>query len=230
MTISPVGRLARFWQSDWSLSFLLFSLVLAVFVVYPVSEAGSRTWLIDLVFSLVLISGAWTVARKRIMTVVVAAVTIGALVLRWARYLVPDAPLTEAEDITILMALILMAGIVTAKVFQEGPITLYRIQGAVAVYLLLGVAWAKAYAVVEMFRPGAFQLGTAVGGRLGATLTYYSFITLTSVGYGDITAVHPFARSLSTMEAVVGQLFPAILIARLVAMELQQSSRLKSRH
>jgi hypothetical protein len=65
---------------------------------------------------------------------------------------------------------------------------------------------------------------------LGAKLTYYSFITLTSVGYGDITAVHPFACSLSTMEAVVGQLFPAILIARLVAMELQQSSRLKSRH
>ncbi len=163
------------------------------------------------------------------MTGVVAAVVVGGLVLHWTTYFITAAPLEKAENILIIVALLLMAGVITVKVFQEGPITFYRIQGAVAVYLLLGVAWAKVYALVETLRPGAFHLGAATGGHLGAKLIYYSFITLTSVGYGDITAVHPFARSLSTMEALVGQLFPVILIARLVAMELAQSKRIEPR-
>ena len=228
MRIQKVPALVRFWESDWSLSVLLFSLAVGVFVVYPASELGTRTWLIDVVSSLILISGAWTVSRRRLMTVVVTAVVVGGLVLHWTTYFTTAAPLENAESILIIIALLLMAGVVTRKVFQEGPITFYRIQGAVAVYLLLGVAWARAYALVEMLRPGAFQLGVATGGHLGAKLTYYSFITLTSVGYGDIAAVHPYARSLSMMEALVGQLFPAILIARLVAMQLAQSKRIKS--
>jgi hypothetical protein len=181
----------------------------------------------DLFSSLILISGAWSVSRRKLMTVVVTVVGIGGLILHWTSYFMPSARLAKAENTTLFVALLLMAGVITAKVFQEGPITAYRIQGAVAVYLLLGMTWARAYALVELLRPGAFQMGMADGGHLGAKLTYYSFITLTTVGYGDITAVHPFARSLSTMEALVGQLFPAILIARLVAMELEQSRRRK---
>jgi Ion channel. len=95
---------------------------------------------------------------------------------------------------------------------------LHRVQGAVAVYLLFGLIWAFAYDFVILHAPQAFHADelTVQHGPLTPTLIYFSFTTLTTVGYGDITPIHPIARSLAMLEAFVGQLFPAILIARLV--------------
>jgi hypothetical protein len=83
--------------------------------------------------------------------------------------------------------------------------------------------WAFAYDLVILHAPQAFHADelTVQHGPLTPTLIYFSFATLTTVGYRDITPIHPIARSLAMLEAFVGQLFPAILIARLVAMELQ---------
>jgi hypothetical protein len=109
-------------------------------------------------------------------------------------------------------------------VFREGPVTWYRIQGAVAFYLLLGLAWAGAYELIELHWPNAFAPPPSTMMNQSedptARFVYFSFVTLTTVGYGDVTAVHPLARSLVTLEALMGQLFPAILLARLVSMEL----------
>ena len=116
----------------------------------------------------------------------------------------------------------LRAALVLVQVFREGPITIYRIQGAIVVYLLAGFAWAAAYEVVYRALPGAFQFAQHVvnEGRISHGLLYFSFVTLTTLGYGDITPVHPAARSLAIGEALVGQLYPAILIARLVSMRI----------
>jgi hypothetical protein len=89
----------------------------------------------------------------------------------------------------------------------------------VAVYLLLGLMWASAYALLYQLHPDAFA------GALGAALIpqtwiYYSFVTLTTVGYGDITPVHPVARSLAIAEALTGQLYLAITLAHLVALRV----------
>ena len=90
------------------------------------------------------------------------------------------------------------------------------------VYLLLGLIWMSAYKLLLRAVPGAihFASGEPSDLRLGHGLGYYSFVTLTTLGYGDITPVHPVARSLASGEALVGQLYPAILIARLVSMQL----------
>jgi voltage-gated potassium channel Kch len=87
--------------------------------------------------------------------------------------------------------------------------------------------WAFAYGLVILHAPQAFHADelTVQHGPLTPTLIYFSCATLTTVGYGDITPIHPIARSLAMLEAFVGQLFPAILIARLVAMELHIGSR-----
>jgi hypothetical protein len=92
----------------------------------------------------------------------------------------------------------------------------------VCAYLLLGLAWASGFQFLEQLRPGSFRFVSAPADldQLTAKLTYLSFATLTTIG-SDITPVNPFARSLTTAEAVVGQLFPAILIGALVAMAMQ---------
>jgi hypothetical protein len=93
-------------------------------------------------------------------------------------------------------------------------------------YLLIGLMWTYGYGMVYELVPGAFRFpegATTIGPAHG--LGYYSFVTLTTVGYRDITPVHPVARSLTMAEAIVGQLYPAILIARLFSMELASRGR-----
>jgi voltage-gated potassium channel Kch len=110
-----------------------------------------------------------------------------------------------------------MAAVVLAQTFRAGPVNVHRIQGAVAAYLLLGLAWTLAYELVAFRAAGAFS-GTGLGGAERPDFIYFSFVTLTTVGYGDVTPVDPVARSLAVAEALTGQLYPAILLARLVSL------------
>jgi hypothetical protein len=76
--------------------------------------------------------------------------------------------------------------------------------------------------VIDLLAPQAFSgLEVAESPRFASDLTYLSFVTLTTIGYGDILPVHPIARSLCTLEAIIGQLYPATLLARLVTLELE---------
>jgi hypothetical protein len=112
-------------------------------------------------------------------------------------------------------------------VFRGGPVTWSRIQGGICVYLLLGLVWASAFQFLEQVYPGSFHFVSMPADidQLSAKLTYFSFSTFTTVGFGDVHPLHPFARSLAIAEAVVGQLFPAIFIGALVAMAMQSHSK-----
>jgi len=113
-------------------------------------------------------------------------------------------------------------GIVIAQaVFKGGRVTHHRIIGAILLYLLIAVAFATLFAFVGLLDQGAIKgLTFSDDQSLANALFYLSFVTLTSTGYGDIIPVHPFARSLCNVESVVGQLYPATLLARLVTLEL----------
>ena len=101
--------------------------------------------------------------------------------------------------------------------------------GAVAAYLLIGMMWSLAYYLVTLCIPEAFSVqGSLTAGdreSLQSKLFYFSFVTLTTLGYGDIVAVHPVARMLVILEGVTGQLFPVILISRLVTLHLQSKQK-----
>jgi voltage-gated potassium channel Kch len=169
-----------------------------------------------------------TIATSRLWAAVFGAVAVGSLTVHWLHVFTRDPHLNVADIIGTFTACGLLAGIVLVQVFREGAITLHRIQGAISVYLLLGLMWAALYGVIFVNDPQAFSFGAAAAdGPLvnRARLIYFSFTTLTTVGYGDIAAVSPVARSMAILEAVIGQLFPAILIARLVSMELYHRQR-----
>jgi voltage-gated potassium channel Kch len=168
------------------------------------------------------VSGVAAVSERRAPTLLVTGLVIVTLVLRWLTHAIPGVVVESASALSAFACLGLLAGVVMLQVFRKGPISWHRIQGAVAVYLLLGMMWAFAYLLLLLQFPGAFQpadLGADHAARF-SNLVYFSFVTLTTVGYGDITPAHPIVRALATLEALVGQLYPAILIGRLVAMEL----------
>jgi hypothetical protein len=124
------------------------------------------------------------------------------------------------------LAVAITLGVVVAQaVFRPGRVTYHRIIGAILLYLLIAVAFGTLFIFVGLSIPDAFK-GIAFDDNpaLANSVFYLSFVTLTSTGYGDIVPVHPIARSLCNIESVVGQLYPATLLARLVTLELRQRS------
>jgi hypothetical protein len=210
-------------SADLGLSVMLALLVLLILVVQPLGELGlvGRV-LTTLYFSATLISGVWTVAGTRRGVVAVGALVVAGLLVRAIQlWRGTDSFLLSSALVSCLFCIV-VAAVVLAQVFRGGPITFHRIRGAVAAYLLLGLAWAFAYEAVTIERPGAFTMPNKYvtsGDETVSHFVYFSFVTLTTVGYGDVTAVHPIARSLVIIEALAGQLFPAILLARLVSLQ-----------
>ena len=219
MTREMRPALSRFWRDDRGHSIFLAALV-AMIVVPALGPVGLPGRLLgDALVSLMLVSGAAAVADRPRAVLIVSVITVAALLVRWASWLFPTADLAVWREISTLATLVALCWVVLALVLRPGPITTRRIEGAIAVYLLLGFSWAHAYELVVLWHPGAFT--GAVEGRGSPPWTYYSFVTLTTMGYGDIMPVHPLARAGAVLEALTGQLYLAIMLARLVSLELQ---------
>jgi len=144
------------------------------------------------------------------------------LIVRWACWWYPALLIIREE--LMLANLILFSAILLQQVFAKGHVTAMRLQGAIAVYLLFGIAWAHAYQIVFYNNPHAFVVQTATPSSVSEWL-YYSFITVTTVGYGDIVPTTRVTRMLSVSEALTGQLYLTVLIARLVASQVSDSPR-----
>jgi hypothetical protein len=123
-----------------------------------------------------------------------------------------------------LVAGLALIVVVARAVFGPGQITFHRVVGAVLLYLSIGLVFVALYAFVALSVPEAFtNLVTRQGDfAIAGNLIYFSFVTLTTTGYGDIAPLHPFARSLANTEAIIGQIYPATLLARLVTLELSE--------
>jgi hypothetical protein len=212
--------LARFWKSDESLSILLVLLIVVTLILPAVMpRLGSPGPTAVALFSAMLFAGAATIWRNDHWIVrAVAVLCVLAVPGQWLRAWSPSIALAAWNAATEAIVCVLLAIVVLTTVLRAGTITRRQIQGAVAAYLLLAIAWAAAYEWMSLHDPSAF---TGAGTSVAHPWTYYSLVTLTTMGYGDITPVHPAARSLAVAEALTGQLYVAILISRLVALELQ---------
>jgi hypothetical protein len=218
--VTAMSPSLSFWRSDRGLSALLGFLFLMLLVAPPLLRAGIlQENVLDVLFSLILISGAVIVSGRKWPGILAGGLAALTLAVRWERRIGVDPPVLALVDAGLSVVCVgTLAALVLFRVLRKGEVTAYRVQGAIAAYLLLGMAWAAAFEVVFLMRPDAFRFPDADADKI--TLLYYSFVTLTTTGYGDITPVLPVARSLAVAEALVGQIFPAVLIARLVGMEI----------
>ncbi len=183
-------------------------------LVEGVDPTGALT---QLAFTSVLVVGVFSLAADRrvfYLGVTLAMIGFGAAIGYWQT----GSMAVRLFDLAAIVSFCLLAiGVMTQQVFfAPGAVTLNRIVGALCLYLLLGVVWAILFGVLELVDPAAFtHRGHHASDPLEGFL-YYSFVTLTTLGYGDITPVHPVARTLSYLEAVIGQLYIAVLIAGLL--------------
>jgi Ion channel len=211
---------AGFWSTDRSLTVLLVLLIGNIFVV-PLARFATWGRLTGRgILSLIIISGIVTTIKDRRLIALGVILAISSLFMGLEDVEHPNFYLHVINDLYSLLFIGFLAILILRQAFRPGPITSRRIQGSVAVYLLLGLLWAVAYEIVEVLSPGSFSIGARQGATL-SQLGYFSFTTLTTLGFGDILPISPTARSLVVLEGLVGQLFPPILIARLVALEIE---------
>ena len=216
----------QFWKSDTGLSAFLFLLILTTFILPPLSQEWQFGHLLNSIsLSILLIGGILISSEKFWLMLLLIAMITTTLLLHWADTYEHTRTIAALGLLFMVLSFALLVAVVVIQVFRDGPITIHRIQGAIAAYLLLGLTWASGYTLIVLYFPNAFN-GAIDNAPLHhmENWIYFSFTTLTTVGYGDVTPAHPIARSMAIMEALIGQLFPAILIARLVAQELQEKS------
>ena len=206
---------------EWGLRALLILLVVDIFVVAPIAQGGTSL-VQPVVHSIILVSGIAIASRSRgTILAVVGVLGVAGLVTHWTYHDHPTIVLQRADTALSLTFTAIVASVTLLQVVRAGPITAHRIEGAVAAYLLVAYAWALAYQLVELNDPSSFSFPVAaVPQTVRFRLLYFSVTTLTTVSYGDIAPLAPVARSLAGLEGAIGQLFPALLLARLVSMEL----------
>ena len=225
MTVEFTGKPHRLPLNnrDWLLTFLTVVLTLMIFVFAPLQAAGVFLFQTFAIAGLlVIIGGALIISSNPLAVGLMWMALIANFAVFFFRLYYPwpyNLHLLAAAWFIIAVTL----GIVVARaVFGGGRITYHRIVGAILLYLLIAVTFATLFAFVGLSIPDAFKgIAFEDDSALASALFYLSFVTLTSTGYGDIVPTHPLARSLCNFESVIGQLYPATVLARLVTLGLR---------
>jgi hypothetical protein len=216
-------RFLTFWTEERSLTVLLILLLLHFFVLTPGTFLGHAFQMIAALFlSFALLAGILALQQRVVRRLGILLVA-GAIAFRAAAVFGTASWVIIGDTLFTLLSLAALILIVFRQVSQEGPVSGHRVRGSIALYLLIAILFAFLYGLTEELSPGAFAIAGSDARSVarGETFYYFSIVTLTTVGFGDITAVHPFVRSLVMLEALIGQLYPAILIARLVTLQLE---------
>jgi len=217
-----IERLRERW-SDPLLTILTIMLLIVMFVIAPLQaveviifEAFGSIVILLFVGGVFIMSGS----RIALLAMLVAVGMAGtAAIHRLYVQSIFDIYLVAGAWLILGVTL---SWVVARAVFARGRITYHRVIGAVLLYLTIAVIFVALYTFVGLLTSNAFSgLSLVDSPALASNLIYFSFVTLTSVGYGDIVPVHPVARSICNLESIIGQLYPATLLARLVTLQLE---------
>ena len=207
-------------EPGWQFSLMLALEIVFLFIAVPALSAGEADRSIVSLLQLLLAGTAVVlIARSTWLRLVIGGSFAATLLTRFAPGLLP-----QAMTLTMSFAYnFLVTAAMARAVFGPGEINHHRIAGAVFIYLNIALLFALAFAGLRLVLPNAlagYQADSPV--RL-SEMIHFSFATLTTIGDGPVTPLLPFAKSLADLEAIVGHLFPAILLARLVGLHISRA-------
>jgi len=205
----------------------LLGFIVFFFIVAPCFAKGHYArFALDLSLLSLLILSVYMCSNKKNYLIIALLLAAPALLRLFF-------PTTEVDEITLAFNILFLAfvvGVLLHLLFTTSKITLDVIYAALSVYFLIGVFYGLLFTLIECFFPGSFSLTQGIQnetfyGAYGQDLIYFSFITLTTSGYGDIVPLSQPAKFLSILEAVTGQLYLTVMIARLIGMHISQLER-----
>jgi hypothetical protein len=211
---------------------LLMTLV-ATIVVQPLPHGFLAGQMISTVLrSLVVVTVLFIVFQRRHVRLVLLLIGLPVVASNWAYFTLPERfePGLAVIHHTFLVAFLGFAVAVTLRrIFEQKVVGSDDVLGAMCGYLLAGIAWGSLYLLVESLVPGSFNVDQAIAGQLRdwysrqSLFDYYSLLTLTTIGYGNITPIRPPAISLTWIEAMFGQFYIAVIVAQLVGLRLAEA-------
>ena len=194
---------------------------------------GLASIVTNILFSAMLLSAAFAVCRSRLTMIIVSALAVPSVVLHATAALGGPAEPAVATHVLDFLYLGCTAGLVLRHLFRSERVTVDTISASVCVYLLIGVMWAVAYSLLETLNPGSFVFSVAAGdeaqsmsfgGEESIFPLYFSFVTMSTLGYGDIVPASSSARMFAVVEAIMGQIYLTVLVARLVGLHIAHST------
>lgn len=202
---------------------LLVSLM-ALWLLAPILELTGREDVGDVVLiSVALVAAGYVMMGKgvRFVIVVILGGLLGAMIWINLHFPLPTGLVPVSSILGAVFFGAVAMELLVDILSREGRVTMSLIHGAIAVYLLIGVCFSFMYSTIYEFDPGAFKGldETTVGHD---KFSYFSFVTLTTLGYGDVTPVSRMGETVATVQAVIGQLYLTVLVARLVGMQISQ--------
>lgn len=222
-TPMPIKRM----NFGYLLGGLLF-LMLSVAIAREVGiTSETRRLFLEPALCLMLLMGIWShVSEKKWLMVGGGILTVSGVATATIDYFL-DIPELQFVNMSILFVFSLVSTWIASRhLLLSGPITVNKIIGAICIYLLIGLNWSVFYLIINIINPNSFHglTSTAIGVQF-SELLYYSYVTITTLGYGDVTPIRPIARTLSYLEAIVGQFYVAVLVAWLVGMYLSEKNQ-----
>lgn len=214
---------------------MLVSLLLLVTITpcLPPENRTAARFGVTFLFSVLLLTSVYALSETRRSMIIAGTAAAPAVVLQWYVTVSQTDGVLVAAHVFGVLFLGYTVAVILRYLLTCAHVTANSIYASLCAYLLLGIIWALAYSLIDVMQPGAFTFALASdpgswrmqfgGGNSGYAL-YYSFVTLTTLGYGDIAPVIMPARMLATLEAVTGQIYLAVLVARLVALQIAHSN------
>lgn len=212
--------LNHFWTKESGLSSMLVLLFIMHFIIVPIfGSYSSFIVIINIFWMLFMVAGIIALFKSSKRTVFLLIIPFLFVLFNWVLFFHKTPFLLLIDIILTIITFGLLITMVFIKVFEPGPVTQYRVIGSIVVYMLLAHLWSVIYLFLYQNISGSFQITLPAfeSNSLEANFMYFSYITITTTGFGEIVPLHPFARSLVQIEAIIGVLYPVILIGRLVS-------------
>jgi hypothetical protein len=204
----------------------LLATIFLLLAVTPFLEGFVRLrFLFNAFLSAVLVSAVYALSQKIRNLAIAALLAIPMLFSIWSQYFVRSDAIFLIGRICGVLFIAFTIFHILRHIFQEQEVTKDTIAGAAAVYMLFALMWSFLYGVLDLVEPGSFAISESQTLGERNIFLYYSFVTITTLGYGDVTPVTYIAASLAVLEAVVGQLYLVVLIAWLVGMYVSKKSK-----
>ena len=207
--------------------FILFVSLLALILVTPLVQGFVGIHILWNIFLTgILLSGVHAVSEKKRNVYLSSLLALPMLVSVWSEYFVKNNYVVIVGTLCGVVFFAYMIVNILLFIYKQDEVTIDLIVGAAVVYLLMAIMWTFIYKVVETVHPGSFTISaTDIQERL--RFTYFSLVTITTLGYGDIVPTTGLASSVATLEALVGQLYLVTTVAWLVGVRVSQSTKRK---